>query len=203
MFNNKIRIRSKEELESRKKGFLEICKILDNLNIFYFIQGGALLGARREKKFIEWDWDVEISLYDYDFIKNFDDIIKNLSLDNFSIIKLEKYNNQKIDCYKEFSPEATTFTLLSWSYSKKNKNYYRSKFKIPEYFLNKYDEIFFYGKKFYTPSPMDDYLSYQYGNWKIRKRTANKQEYLTGLYFKKENLIIRIIKNIFNKFKKY
>ena len=50
----------------------------------------------------------------------------------------------------------------------------RSKINIPEYFFYKYDEIFFYEKKFYTPSPVDDYLSYQYGNWKIRKRTSNK-----------------------------
>jgi hypothetical protein len=148
MLNDKIRICSKEELESRKKRFLEICKILDNLNIFYFIQGGTLLGARREKRFIEWDWDVEISLYDHGFIRNFDDIIKSLSLNNFSIINCDKFENQKIDCYKEFSPETTTFTLLSWSYRKKNKNYFCSKINIPEYFFNKYDEIFFYEKKF-------------------------------------------------------
>jgi len=197
--NNKIRIRTKQELESRKEKFLEICKILDDLKIFYFIQGGTLLGARREKRFIEWDWDVEISLYDYDFIKNFDDIIKSLRLNKFHIVKSDKYLTQKIDCYKEYSQEVSTFTLLSWSYSKKNKNYYRSKINIPEHFLDKYEEIFFYEKKFFTPYPIDDYLSYQYGDWKIRKRTSNKEKYMTKKFFKRDNLIVKINKYIFNK----
>ena len=42
--------------------------------MFYFIHGGTL-GARRDKKFIEWDWDVEISFYNNDFQNIFDDLI--------------------------------------------------------------------------------------------------------------------------------
>ena len=61
--NKKIRIRDKKELEDRKNSFLEICNILDELNVRFFIQGGTLLGAKRDKRFIEWDWDVEISLF--------------------------------------------------------------------------------------------------------------------------------------------
>jgi len=197
--NNKIRIRTKQELESRKEKFLEICKILDDLKIFYFIQGGTLLGARREKRFIEWDWDVEISLYDYDFIKNFDDIIKSLRLNKFYIAKSDKYLTQKIDCYKEYSQEVSTFTLLSWSYSKKNKNYYRLKINIPEHFLNKYEEIFFYEKNFFAPYPIDDYLSYQYGDWKTRRRSSNKEKYMSKEFYKKDHLIVKIKKNIFSK----
>ena len=61
--NNKIRIRTAEELDDRKKCFLEICEFLDELHLTYFLIGGVLLGAKRDNKFIEWDWDVEINLF--------------------------------------------------------------------------------------------------------------------------------------------
>ena len=67
--SDKIRIRNNEELIDRKKGFIEIIEILNNLKIFFFIQGGVLLGAVRNKDFIRWDWDVEISLFSNEFFK--------------------------------------------------------------------------------------------------------------------------------------
>ena len=66
--DHKVRIRSKEELEIRKSEFLYLCKILDNLQIKYFLLGGVLLGAIREKQFIAWDWDVEICVNNNEII---------------------------------------------------------------------------------------------------------------------------------------
>ena len=60
---NKLRLRTINELEDRKKGFFEIINILKSKNIFFFFQGGVLLGAVRNSDFIKWDWDVEISLF--------------------------------------------------------------------------------------------------------------------------------------------
>ena len=204
--DNKIRIRTKAELESRKKNFLKICKILDDLKIFYFIQGGTLLGAKREKQFIKWDWDVEISLFHDDFKKNFNKIKKKLIKNNFSILKYNSNLNLKIDCYKEFNSETTTFTLLGWSYNKVKKIYHRGNINIPKRFLNKYDEIYFYKKKFFAPYTITKYLSYQYGNWRLKKRSSVKREYMTEKFYKEEdNLkrLKRLIKILINKLKNY
>ena len=85
--SEKLRIRTKKELEDRKKGFLEIIKIIKSKNIFFFLQGGVLLGAVRNKNFIEWDWDVEISLFSEEFFKK-REIIKGALLENgFKIFK--------------------------------------------------------------------------------------------------------------------
>ena len=46
---NKTRIRSKKELNERKAIFFEIIKILKKRDIPLFLQGGILLGAKREK----------------------------------------------------------------------------------------------------------------------------------------------------------
>ena len=68
MENDKIRIRTPEELEVRKKEFLTICDVLEELKIKYFLQTGILLGAVRDNDFIKWDWDIEISVFSKDFL---------------------------------------------------------------------------------------------------------------------------------------
>ena len=68
MENDKIRIRTPEELEVRKKEFLIICDVLEELKIKYFLQTGILLGAVRDNDFIKWDWDIEISVFSKDFL---------------------------------------------------------------------------------------------------------------------------------------
>ena len=53
--------------------------MLKENNINFFLQGGVLLGAYREKSFIKWDWDVEISLFRDDFYNNFHLIKKKIT----------------------------------------------------------------------------------------------------------------------------
>ena len=47
IFDNKVRVRTKEELQIRKNEFLKICSILDKLKIKYFLQTGILLSNKR------------------------------------------------------------------------------------------------------------------------------------------------------------
>ena len=68
--NQKTRIRTKLELDIRRKEFIEICILLDSLNIRYFLLGGILLGAIRNNDFIPWDWDVEICVLSEDVYNN-------------------------------------------------------------------------------------------------------------------------------------
>ena len=58
---NKIRIRSDNELKMQNHGLEELSQILNSNKIKHYITGGTLLGAIREKNFIKWDWDVEIT----------------------------------------------------------------------------------------------------------------------------------------------
>lgn len=195
-----LRIRTNKELENRKDCFLEISKILDDLNIFYFIQGGTLLGARREKKFIEWDWDVEISLLYEDLNLNFDKIINELIVRGFNITSCNKNkHNIKIDCIKDYSEEVSSYTLLGWSYHPTENKYKRGQMNIPEKFLKKYEKIIFYNKEFNTPYPIDEYLTYQYGNWKKRLRSSDKKKYMTKNYFKRNNFFLEMLVVLFKK----
>lgn len=201
MDKNKIRIRSKYELEIRKKEFLESCKILEKLKINYCLMSGILLGAIRDNKLISWDWDVEISVFNDEFEKKLNIIEKELKK-KFTIIKIIRKKNQyKIDYFGKLDRSVTKYTIDGWSYSKKRKVFYRYAFQIPEKFLKKFSKIKFFGKNFNCPNNPEKYLEFMYGNWKKPIRTSNKNEYLTKNYLDKNKLyidkIIMILKKAF------
>lgn len=196
----KIRIRTQKELDDRKNNFLEICNILDEIKITYFIQGGTLLGAKRDKKFIEWDWDVEISMFSNDLHANFDTILKELIKKNFKVYAcVNDKNFGKIDIYKNYDLNVTGYTIFGWSHDEKKKSYIRRNMGFPDKFLKEFEKIEFYGKIFNAPKPIDQYLEFQYGNWKVRKKTDVKEEYMTSEYFKRDNFIIKFIKLLVKK----
>lgn len=200
---SKIRIRSDEELEQRKKIFFEIVSILENFKLFYFLQGGVLLGARREKNFIKWDWDIEISVFAKDLIEKFDIICSELKKNNFF---LKNYNSTffcpKISFDKQ-GHSATSFSIIGWKYSYLRRAYTRKKLKIPIKYMNKMDQIDFFQKTFFCPGPIDSYLEYSYNNWKKPIRSEEKEIYLSKKFYTKNfdifdffNTVISYFKNL-------
>ena len=96
--NLKVRDRTDEELFARKNEFLKICDILDELKIKYFLQTGILLGAVRDKNFIKWDWDIEISVFANEFLPMIDLVVKDLEKKDFKILSIiKKKDDSKID----------------------------------------------------------------------------------------------------------
>ena len=185
----KLAIRTKDQLEIRRNNFKQIVDILDNLKINFFLEGGVLLGAIRENDFIKWDWDVEIAFFSNEFEKKFDDILINLKKAGFTILNYNKsYHHQKINFYKQDPPEITCFSLFGWSYNKLIKSYVRKDIKIPEHFLTNMKKIKFLQKFVYAPSPVEEYLEFKYGNWKVPLRSAEKTIYLTKNHYKKNSL---------------
>jgi len=191
----KIRFRSEKELRQRKKNFLKIVDILEKKKIIYFLQGGILLGARREKYFIKWDWDIEISLYAEDLLLNFEYLKEKLKSQNFKIINHNKTHfTPKISFIKK-NDVSTFFSLIGWKYDKANKSYTRKKFTIPEKFLKKLTKIEFLKKKFNCPYPIDAYLKHQYGNWKKPLISQDKNEYLNKNFFNNDIVNVNDYKN--------
>ena len=199
----KIRIRNKKELIARKKNFLKIVNILDKNNIFFFLQGGVLLGARREKNFIKWDWDIEISLISDELINKFDLIKKNIEINGFKILNCNKTHYTPKISFIRKKDKSTYYSLIGWRYNFLNKSYTRRKLKIPEKFLKRFSKIKFLNRKFNCPSPIDEYLTHQYGEWKKPLRSKNKSEYLSSSFYHKTDDYYNLIDKIMHLFKKY
>ena len=199
---NKLRSRTKNELKDRKKGFFEIINILKSKNIFFFLQGGVLLGAVRNNDFIPWDWDVEISLFSDEFFKK-RELIKNALLENgFKIFK-ENYEREKIkiDVYKYQDYATTGYTLFGWTLNKEKNKILRGEINIPSKFMDNMEKITFFDEEFYCPGPVKDYLTYQYGNWRKEIRSDIKSEYLSNKFYKKKSFMDKVLNKIKKIFK--
>ena len=188
----KVRDRTKKELQVRKKEFLKICNTLDLFKINYFLSTGILLGAVRDKSFIKWDWDVELSVFASEFLPKIDLISEKLIKSGFKITKIiRNKDNSKIDFTGFYPREVTSYTIYAWQYSKIRDVYWRKELSIPSKFLNKFSKLKFLNRKFNCPNRCKEYLTFVYGNWKKPLRTSNKKIYLTKNY-KKETLFYTI-----------
>ncbi len=188
MDSQKVRIRTERELKIRKKEFLLICGILDQLEINYFLQAGILLGAIRDNDLIKWDWDIEISVFGEEFNKKLDKVAEELKKNNFKISNINKKNNDsKIDFIGELDQSVTGYTIWSWYHSKIRKVYWRRDLSVPEKYLQNLSKINFMDKEFKCPSNPEEYLAYVYGDWKTPIRTSDKDVYLSDK-FKNKNI---------------
>lgn len=204
MDDEKIRIRSKEELDLREKHFLQIVEIFQSNKIPFFLQAGVVLGAYRENYFIKWDWDVEFGMFSSDFMKHYDLIRQKLVEKKFEIFhEIKNIKDGKIDCFKGNDHKSTLFEILSWSLDKDKNLYRRWKINIPREFLDREYKIRFLNRYFKCPGPVEEYLTYQYGEWKIPKITSNKNEYLSNNFLEKnfsiKNLFLKVFKRLFKK----
>ena len=199
---NKIRIRSDDELRMQNLGLKELSQILNKKEIKHYITGGTLLGAIREKNFIKWDWDVEITVLT-DQIFNIKDEFSDLFLkSNFQVSKyVDKYDSLKWKLTKY----NCTYEIMG--YYREGKWMYRlgKDYKVPADFFDKPSDLFFLGNLYKTVSEPKKYLDFCYGNWQIPIRSTNKKRYLTLSHrpgFKIHNIIFQKIKNSLVKFKK-
>jgi hypothetical protein len=202
-YDSKVRVRTKKELQIRKKEFLKICKILDKLNIRYFLHTGILLGAIRHKGFIPWDWDVELSVYADDIVKKINVLIDEINSSGFNIEKNNKeLSMPKIDFIGKLPKETTKYTILGWNHDKKKKFFWRTTFKIPEHFIVNMKKIKLFDRYHFAPYPVEKYLEYQYGNWRKPIQSSNKYRYMRKEYSGK-NVIKDFYQKIENTIKKF
>jgi len=144
---------------------LKIKHILDNHNIVFLLLFGTLLGAYREKKFIEYDTDIDLGF----FFNNAEDIRTLINEGYFAVYGIKfirdlgspsilfslTYKNDYIDFY--------FFTKEIKSLSYKCDVYYSiSDIQIE----SKLTQIEFLGCSFLTVNNIEDYLTKVYGNWK-------------------------------------
>ncbi len=187
---NKVRIRSDEELEIQNEGLIILKETLNKIGVKYYLSSGTLLGAIRENNFIRWDWDVQMYLLMENAYPIRDKITKSLIDDGFTIKKF----NDSSDALKwvllrqNIVYELTGWYLLGkWRYRKKKM------MRVPSYLFENQKTIKFRGTEYFTFNFPEKYLEFCYGDWKTPKRTSNKAVYATSNHMKEYTLINNLI----------
>jgi GT2 family glycosyltransferase len=152
--------------ELAKQFLFEVDEIFKKYNITYWLDCGTLLGAIRNKDFIDWDDDLDIGTYkpiflDYDLWQK---IISDFLEKNIFIITTwgdSVFTCKKIENNEEITMDIHTYKKVNNEYQCAMKD---NLFSIPEELFNTLDSIKFLDKNFNIPHQPDKFLSLWFGN---------------------------------------
>jgi phosphorylcholine metabolism protein LicD len=153
----------KEQATQNLKDFKEI---LDELEITFWLDGGTLLGAYRDKDFcLNDEDDIDLSTWE-NYLPMKQGIIKKALEKGFSLLhewELEicvGKGGARIDLYFNCKNGLEAYTHI-------NSGVVRSKFMvIPVKDYEVLEPIVFKDMNLLAPSPVEDFLALKYGDWK-------------------------------------
>lgn len=157
----------------------DVITIFESCNITYWLEGGTLLGLRREGRLLPWDNDLDISIHESEFNKlsllqntlkkkgyrvrtrvfeKESDIFKK---GNLRMIKIRTKRffgllkgNVCLDVFIKYTKNKKTY----WEIANKVKN-------VPSEYYDTFKTLDFKGKSYAIPELTDAYLTYRYNDW--------------------------------------
>ncbi|MCP4429395.1 MAG: LicD family protein [Gammaproteobacteria bacterium] len=165
----------------------DIAALLDSCSIRYWLEGGTLLGIRRENRLLPWDNDIDLSIMD-------DQVAKLSTL--FSALKKAGYRvrtrhfEQSGDCFKAGDIRLVKIRKKKWfglskgevcleifvKYPDRDYCYWEIAGKtkrVPIRFYRSLDSIRFNDYSYSIPALTDEYLSFRYGDWQTPVKEWN------------------------------
>jgi len=164
-----------------------VAKLLNESDIQYWLEGGTLLGIRREDRLLPWDNDVDVSMM-IDQQPKLDLLYSLLKKSGFRVrtrrFKSSSQYFKKGDLRMIKIRERRFFGSLKGSvcldifikYPKDNNCYWKISNKtkfVPIKFYSAFKTISFKGIDYAIPELTDEYLSYRYGDWQTPQKDWN------------------------------
>ncbi len=173
-----------KEAESLLKS---VTKIVEQQQIQYWLEGGTLLGIRRENRLLPWDNDLDISVHQIE-IPKLNSLIQNLKTEGYRVrtryfsvtskefrkgdLRMIKIRNKHffglvkgkvcLDVFIKYSHDQSTY----WEIDNKTKS-------VPLRFYDSFKTISFQDKNYSIPEDTDGYLTYRYGAWQTPVKDWN------------------------------
>ncbi len=190
-------LHTEQELRLRGKWLAIIKEIFGELNIDWFLIQGALLGVYRDGGLIPYDHDIDIALRAEETEPRVGEIIEAFKERGFSKAEIVYgfYEREKItrfsvavrdpECSAKFNDHFKSgigYSIEFWRRCQgfrtliPNKDNGRPKgWHVPARFFEKKDKVKLYGISYPSPCPIEEYLEWQYGDWKTPKNTRLKE----------------------------
>ncbi len=181
-----ISLDKKQALED----LISIKKVFDENSISFWLIGGTLLGAVRDKDFISWDDDTDVAVYEEDFLPKYDILKEAFVSEGFIFRDAQKSMGTKINLYRygKVNTQKNSIDCLFLNDKYENDNYRFSRVRRhPRKYFEKYEEIKFKETIFRVPSPPEKYLSFMYQKWKkvIKSSRPEKEWRNKNIYWRK------------------
>lgn len=142
-----------------EENLLIIKKILDKAEIPFVLVGGTLLGAIREKDFIEHDDDIDLALF-YKDKQCFIDLLPAFEKEGFVLARYDRH------CIFSILRKGQ-FVDLDFFYEYNDSLYDGGGWAILKKFLDDLDYVDFKGERYLAPRDYEGYLESEYGeNWR-------------------------------------
>ena len=202
-FDDKVRLRTKEELSAQNEGLILIKNILDKIEVKYYLSSGTLLGAVRDKDFIPWDWDVQMYLIMENAYPLRNKISESFKKNDFII---HKFNDNNDSLKWDIRKKGVIFELTGWYLKGKWRYRKKESMRVPSYLFDGEYKINFKGVTYRTFNPPEEYLKFCYGDWKTPIRSTKKNIYSNSNHLRKFTLINKIkifLAKVFKKISKY
>ncbi|QCW99348.1 LicD family protein [Aggregatimonas sangjinii] len=168
-----------KNLQNAESLLAKATTIFEKHQVNYWLEGGTLLGIRRENRLLPWDNDLDISLHASETPK-LALLLKELKSQGFRIrhrhfettsdffrkgdLRMIKIRSKKffgllkgkvcLDVFVKYTKEEKTY----WEIDKKTKY-------VPAKFYTGFKHVRFKDKDYPIPENTDDYLTYRYGDW--------------------------------------
>ena len=157
----------------------DVAKILDNCSIQYWLEGGTLLGIRRENRLLPWDNDVDLSVL-VDQSSKFEALYQALDRADYRVktrlfeVNTEQFDQGDIRIIKirkkrflgllkgpvclEIFVKYPIDEQACWQIAGKSK-------QVPTRFYQSFKTIRFNDYDYVVPELTDEYLAFRYGDW--------------------------------------
>ena len=168
-----------KNLVQAEKLLSDVITIFESCNVNYWLEGGTLLGLRREGRLLPWDNDLDISIHESE-IGKLDKLQQTLKKNGFRIrtrtfsldsdffakgdlrmikIRTKRFfglvkGNVCLDIFIKYTKNEKTY----WEIANKVKN-------VPSKYYDTFKTLDFKGNTYAIPELTDEYLTYRYGDW--------------------------------------
>lgn len=146
-----------QEVDDQFIAFSIIAGLLDKHKVFYWLDGGALLGMIRESRFLPWDPDIDLSvdIKDEGKVREISKVHRHQGINDCPGKEITFYiRGIRVDVqFKEKIKDKYRWVLNGGDHI----------FEVPAKFYGPWDEIIVLGRHVPIPNHAEEYLEFRYG----------------------------------------
>tara|TARA_R110000824_G_scaffold170181_5_gene347479 strand:+ start:5395 stop:6018 length:624 start_codon:yes stop_codon:yes gene_type:complete len=169
-------------LKSRKRNLLDVKEVLEDTGLKFWLTNGTALAAHREGDWIPWDDDVDLDVMMEDYMLVRAELRERFINEGF-IVRDRHVNDPtmaKMAIFRDGEKTALRPLYLDPKHKHGDKYRFRRDYKYLRKFYETPGTIEFMGETFNIPSPVEEFLTYVYRDWKTPVNEEEESVYSTS-----------------------